>query len=323
MCTAQYVHFGSRPALGPFHLSSYLTDFLALLPPSGGLSIYMSSTTNASNDNGSSNGDPWSYSRNTNQRSSRTRKIRVPKIAKHVPDAWDDDEDDEGEEEEKEVDMSRPRVDNRTLWNDANTRQPMPEVILRTSSTSASAAPPPEVLQQPMRILKRPSASSSVTSVNTTGSANGGTTLRDREAAYEAARARIFGRGQDGESGVGDAELRETQERLKAVALGLKAGSPAPSPSPNPFRTSSMTGVTTTPTTSILRDPHGPPSSSSSSTNGSTPPTSDTSTQMASRGFEKRRGSAGGSASGHGSGKTSKPSNTGSSSSASASSLKS
>ncbi|KAL5478378.1 hypothetical protein ACEPAI_2562 [Sanghuangporus weigelae] len=298
------------------------------LPPSGGFSIYMSSTTNASNDNGSSNGDPWSYSKNTNRASSRTRKMQAPKAAKHVPDAWDDEEGDEGEEEEKEVEVSRPRIDNRTLWNDANTRQPMPEVILRTSSTSASAAPPPEVLQQPMRILKRPSTSSSATSVNTIGSASGVTTLRSREAAYEAARARIFGGGKDGESGGRDAELRETQERLKAVALGAagsKAGSPVPSPPPKPSQVSSMTGATATPTTSILRNPHGPPSSSSSSTNGSPPPISDTSSsQMTSRGFAKRRGCPGGGASGHDSGKTgTNLNNTGSSSPASASSLKS
>ncbi|KAL5514760.1 hypothetical protein ACEPAG_2076 [Sanghuangporus baumii] len=316
--------------LGVKHLDLHsIHHHLAPLPPSGGFSIYMSSTTNAPNDNDGSNGDPdpWSYSKNTNRRSSRTRNMRAPTTAKHVPDAWDDDEGDEGEEEEKEVEMSRPRVDNRTLWNDANTRQPMPEVILRTSSTSASAAPPPEVLQQPMRILKRPSASSSATSVNNTGSASGVTTLRDREAAYEAARARIFGGGKDGESGDGDAELRETQERLKAVALGAagsKTSRPVPSPSPKPSQASSMTGATTTPTTSILRNPYGPPSLSSISTNRSLPPMSDTTTQMISRGFEKRRGSAGGSINGHGSGKTrSNPSSTSSISPTPASSLKS
>ena len=38
----------------------------------------------------------------------------LPRLRKHVPDAWDDDEDDEGEEEEKEV-----AANNAAVWNDA------------------------------------------------------------------------------------------------------------------------------------------------------------------------------------------------------------
>ena len=76
-----------------------------------------------------------------------------------------------------------------------NAKDPVPEVVL--SNTSSVPNPPQEILSAPLRILKRPSSS---TSADGSTSANGPNSLissadrlREREAAYQAARARIFG----------------------------------------------------------------------------------------------------------------------------------
>lgn len=146
------------------------------------------------------------------QASSRSNVLlRRPVAEQSIPDAWDDDE----EEEE----------DNQKIWEDAyvepfnllqnrpiaelisllssfcsarNARAPMPELVISSSSTTSTVIPPPvSAFQTPMRILKRPSAS---TNSNTNSSASqgaSGQTLAEREARYQAARERIFG-GDDG-----------------------------------------------------------------------------------------------------------------------------
>lgn len=173
----------------------------------------------------------------------------------------------------------------------------MPEVILTTSGTSTSAAPPPEALQQPMRILKRPSASSStssssVSSLNSSG-VGGATTLKDREAAYQAARARIFGaedksKDADGNNAKERVDLQEAQERLKNVTLdspSSKLGS-STSSSSNENHGQSVSAATS----SVIRNPFGPPSgASSSTTNGTASPVSD-GARVDQKGFIKRRG---------------------------------
>jgi len=101
-----------------------------------------------------------------------------------IPDAWDD------EEEEEE--------DNQKIWEDANARAPMPELVISSSSTTSTIAPPPiTAFQTPMRILKRPSASTNSNANSSASQGSSGQTLAEREARYQAARERIFG-GEDG-----------------------------------------------------------------------------------------------------------------------------
>jgi hypothetical protein len=97
-----------------------------------------------------------------------------------VPDDWDNDE----EEEE----------DNAKVWEDANNKAPMPELIISPSSTGTSVIPPPPAAFQPtMRILKRPSPSQSASNSTTSLSSQTRNTLAEREAQYQEARNRIFG----------------------------------------------------------------------------------------------------------------------------------
>ncbi|OSC96499.1 hypothetical protein PYCCODRAFT_1441025 [Trametes coccinea BRFM310] len=108
-----------------------------------------------------------------------------------VRDDWDDDDADLPDEE-----------DPQKLWEEANARAPMPQVVIAGSSTSNAAAlsPPPAALQPVMRILKRPSASPS-SSASSPGSStandpSASKSYAEREARYQAARERIFGESQ-------------------------------------------------------------------------------------------------------------------------------
>lgn len=76
----------------------------------------------------------------------------------------------------------------------------MPDLIISRGTSSTSVALPSLPLNQPppMRILKRPSASSSSTPSTNSGSV-AGETLKEREARYHAARERIFGVSPDEE----------------------------------------------------------------------------------------------------------------------------
>jgi hypothetical protein len=70
--------------------------------------------------------------------------------------------------------------------------------IVTTSASSVNPLPPPAAFQPTLRILKRPSPSSSTPSTpglpsgTSTLDASGGN-LKEREARYQAARERIFG----------------------------------------------------------------------------------------------------------------------------------
>jgi len=109
--------------------------------------------------------------------------LRRPVPTTSVPDDWDADDDEEEENNQK-------------IWEDANTRAPMPELIISSSTTTATVVPPPATaFQAPMRILKRPSSQNA--SPNSTSSQTPAETLAQREARYHAARERIF-KGDDG-----------------------------------------------------------------------------------------------------------------------------
>ncbi|KAI0828206.1 hypothetical protein BC628DRAFT_1364590 [Trametes gibbosa] len=125
--------------------------------------------------------DSWGDSATT---SSRVWTSKPSNAA--VRDDWDDDDNDD--------DDAREQDGPQRLWEEANTRAPMPHVVMASSSTSAAAAlsPPPAALQPVLRILKRPSASTTA-SPSTLQSAPTSGSYAEREAAYHAARERIFG----------------------------------------------------------------------------------------------------------------------------------
>ena len=88
----------------------------------------------------------------------------------------------------------------------------MPDLIISRGTSSTSVALPSLPLNQPppMRILKRPSASSSSTASTNSGSV-AGETLKEREARYHAARERIFGVSPDEEP------VQESDEKKRKV----------------------------------------------------------------------------------------------------------
>ncbi|KAI0634049.1 hypothetical protein C8Q77DRAFT_1109605 [Trametes polyzona] len=149
----------------------------------------------ASSSSAPPNSDSWGGPVKT------TILARAPNAsAAPVRDDWDEDEDEAAQQESE---------DPQRLWEEANQRAPMPQVVIANTSTSVTAAlsPPPAALQPVLRILKRPSASSPNPSPSATGSSSPGSgsstsiasqlgtpqSYAAREAAYHAARERIFG----------------------------------------------------------------------------------------------------------------------------------
>ncbi|KAJ8475187.1 hypothetical protein ONZ51_g6719 [Trametes cubensis] len=191
----------------------------------------------------------------------RPRALKPPPA--NVRDDWDDDEDDAEEQE-----------DPNQVWKEANKRAPMPQVVIAGSSTSGTAAlsPPPAALQPVLRILKRPQASATASSSNSSSpghsaagspapSADGPKSYAEREARYQAARERIFGEG-----GVG-ATSSESGKDIANLARG------GPNPGNIPVQ--------------IAREPKGPPSTDATAT-GNKYQANDP------RGFSSRRGKRGG-----------------------------
>jgi len=171
--------------------------------------------------------DSWDQP-SVNNASSRSKALLRPVPAQSVPDDWDDEE---GDEED----------DNQKIWEDANTRAPMPELVLTSSSTASTVAPPPiTAFQTPMRILKRPSASHNDPSANASASPGASShTLAEREARYQAARERIFG-GDDGSG----SNLSDTGGSGKSK---LRGGGAAQAPASSPTQMGN-----------VLRQPLGP-----------------------------------------------------------------
>ncbi|KAG2159232.1 uncharacterized protein EDB93DRAFT_273972 [Suillus bovinus] len=140
---------------------------------------------------GSTSADVWGQPSDYSGLGPATKSQRKPKQI--VPDDWDNDE----EEEE----------DNVKVWEDANKKAPMPELIISPSSTGTCVVPPPPAAFQPtMRILKRPSPSQSASNSTTSLSSQTRNTLAEREAQYQEARDRIFGTAS--ERGSDDPESR-------------------------------------------------------------------------------------------------------------------
>jgi len=140
---------------------------------------------------GSTSADVWDQPSDYSGLGAATKSQR--KAQRIVPDDWDDDEDEE--------------EDNAKVWEDANNKAPMPELIISPSSTGTCVVPPPPAAFQPtMRILKRPSPSQSASNFTTSLSSQTRNTLAEREAQYQEARNRIFGTA--GERGSDDLESR-------------------------------------------------------------------------------------------------------------------
>ncbi|EMD37137.1 hypothetical protein CERSUDRAFT_95399 [Gelatoporia subvermispora B] len=174
-----------------------------------------------------------------------SQPTRSTAAAQVVRDDWDDDDEEEDEDPQK-------------LWETANKKAPMPQLVLSSSSTTTSVPPPPAAFQPTLRILKRPSASpgSSITNIPT--QAEKQRSYAEREAQYQAARERIF---QDKSKSVGGSEV----DGVDRVKLSVPTAEPR-----------NLTPV------KILRDPRGP----------STPPFADPSSPGdggTSKGFASRR----------------------------------
>jgi len=147
-----------------------------------------------------------------------------------VRDDWEMD-DDEEEEASRPVD-----VQNKQIWEDANTKEhhPMPALVISRGTSSTTVTPSLPLNQPPaMRILKRPSPSispsQSSTNLNPTGE-----TFQEREARYQAARERIFGASPEGSLDNEDKKQNSTPKKATSPTSLLN------------------------PATKIVREPRGP-----------------------------------------------------------------
>ncbi|KAF4613278.1 hypothetical protein D9613_011017 [Agrocybe pediades] len=180
-----------------------------------------------------------------------------PIKAPAVVDDWEMDNEDEDEE-----DAARPVTDvqNKRIWEDANSKEyrPMPSLVISRNSTSISVTPSLPLNQPPpMRILKRPSPGVSPSA--STSTAPVGETFQEREARYQAARERIFGTSGDTTPPSDDNTTKKGSNKSK------KAASPTNPQNP--------------PSVKVVREPRGPASPNAS---GEYAP--------ANKGFGERRG---------------------------------
>ncbi|TBU42965.1 hypothetical protein BD309DRAFT_865220 [Dichomitus squalens] len=139
---------------------------------------------------------------------------RAQPASDHIRDDWDDDEVELGEVE-----------DPQKVWEEANKRARMPELVIAGSSTSGPSvtSPPPAAFQPVLRILKRPTAtpspSTSPSSVSASSSPSSNApsgTYAEREARYRAARDRIFGDSSPSSDTPGESGLQTPQALKKS-----------------------------------------------------------------------------------------------------------
>ncbi|KAJ7441995.1 hypothetical protein FB451DRAFT_1414353 [Mycena latifolia] len=163
------------------------------------------------------------------QSTSTSSAHRAPAPQIPVCDDWEDDDDDGADADEEE-----PRVpaDNQRIWDDANAQAPMPALIV----SGVSAMPPLAAFRPAMRILKRPPAPAPAAALPVVP----GEMLKDREARYQEARERIFGKeaerggGKDGaKEGTGEGADRdrdrdkEKEKKSAGVARNPRGPQPA------------------------------------------------------------------------------------------------
>jgi len=180
--------------------------------------------------------------------STSNSRNRVVSKAAAVVDDWELDDD------EEEADIGRSvDVQNKRIWEDANTKphHPMPSLVISRGTSSTVVAPSLPLNQPPtMRILKRPtdSGSSSPSGSSTNLSSTLGETFQEREARYQAARERIFGTSSpDLTTDSGDKRKSPTGKKLTPTS------SPTATPPPSANK--------------VVRDPRGPTNISDNNNN--------------------------------------------------------
>ncbi|KAI9508263.1 hypothetical protein F5148DRAFT_935399 [Russula earlei] len=99
-----------------------------------------------------------------------------------VPDDWDQA-------------PSSGEEDNRRIWDNANDKAPMPQLVVTSTRTGSvsSVVPPATAFQPPIRILKRSAApTQQCASDDSPATASTSGSFAERSARYNAARERIF-----------------------------------------------------------------------------------------------------------------------------------
>lgn len=126
-----------------------------------------------------------------------------------------------------------------------NNKAPMPQLIIAPTATASSMTqPPPAALQPSIRILKRPSNTSSPSPSAAPSADAQQRSLAVREAQYQAARERIFGASAPPANGA--------DSDVKAPAVTSQGGASAAPPARN----------ATPPASQVIRVPRGPEASS-------------------------------------------------------------
>ncbi|KAI0037061.1 hypothetical protein K488DRAFT_81556 [Vararia minispora EC-137] len=119
-----------------------------------------------------SSADPWDAPAPNSGGKNASRVQAQP-----VKDDWDDDD-------------SADEDDNKKIWEDANSKNPMPQVV---AASGPVASIPAAAFQGPVKILKRTNPLTQSTISSTAQASNGAPqTYAEREARYQAARQRIF-----------------------------------------------------------------------------------------------------------------------------------
>ncbi|KAA1474415.1 hypothetical protein DENSPDRAFT_931638 [Dentipellis sp. KUC8613] len=214
--------------------------------------------------------DPWDDQPSTSKSIAiSAAAAAVPKPSRGVVDDWEDDSDSDVDADAGGGGEAERDTRNQKIWENANTRAPMPHLVLSSSSTTQPPTSlPPAIFQAPIRILKRNPASASASP--SPGQSGAGTpaqeSLAEREARYQAARQRIF------------ADTVESGDASRGAAntLGLQGGGKA-----GGERDQAQVGV--------IRNPLGPGAAAGAADER----------RSASRGFggRRKRGSGSGSAS--------------------------
>ncbi|TFY53041.1 hypothetical protein EVJ58_g9669 [Rhodofomes roseus] len=183
--------------------------------------------------------------------SSLAHRVKAKAPVAVVRDSWDDDDDEDKEEEDPQA-----------LWENANKKAPMPELVMVGSGTSTVLPPPPAAFQPTLKILKRPTAGASSSAPAAQSAVDAQKSYAEREAQYQAARQRIFSDS-------------PRQGGADGLSIDAERGATVKSRSPPPADTTSVR---------VLRAPRGPPvdPSASSATNA-----------KPSRGFAGKRGGRG------------------------------
>ncbi|KAH9994544.1 hypothetical protein BJV74DRAFT_884098 [Russula compacta] len=123
--------------------------------------------------------------------SARQKSAAPPSV---VPDDWDEA-------------TSSGEEDNQRIWDDANKKVPMPQLVVTTPRMGSipSVVPPAAAFQSPIRILKRSAAPTQRCASDDSSVSASTKTFAERSARYNAARERIFADTTETSAGEGGA----------------------------------------------------------------------------------------------------------------------